>query len=293
MSAMMRERSTSNPLTAYPSPPLGQSSHSGPLHPHGAGSAQLQHRPVSPHHALPKLASLPVATAGGSAPPSGTTAPSASLAARTAHSSHPRSALRVNTDLARYRAAPQAGIAPYPYDSSASSHHFIQSLSNGLGSATMPSLSDTPDLASSIQGRRAVEPPASPRSEQMFASGSRDVMMAVNGLRAALDDSTPVSPLRSKSPVRSRAQAAPSVAASQPTPLPPTSSSTADHASSRSIGMSQTEEHTLKRIREALDRSTDEGDTLDLSRRGIEGIGPEAVVIFNQGVGKDRKGVWR
>lgn len=50
---------------------------------------------------------------------------------------------------------------------------------------------------------------------------------------------------------------------------------------------------TMKRIHEALERSGDEGDTLDLSRRGIEGIGVDAVEMFRKGVGKDHKGVWR
>ena len=50
---------------------------------------------------------------------------------------------------------------------------------------------------------------------------------------------------------------------------------------------------TLAHIREALENSNDEGDTLDLSRRGIQEIGEEAVEMFRRGVGKDRKGVWR
>ena len=50
---------------------------------------------------------------------------------------------------------------------------------------------------------------------------------------------------------------------------------------------------TMRRIHEALGRSGDEGDTLDLSRRGIEVIGVDAVEIFRKGVGKDHKGVWR
>lgn len=49
----------------------------------------------------------------------------------------------------------------------------------------------------------------------------------------------------------------------------------------------------LRRIYEALGKSNDEGDTLDLSRRGIERIGEDAVEMFRRGVGKDRKGVWR
>lgn len=53
------------------------------------------------------------------------------------------------------------------------------------------------------------------------------------------------------------------------------------------------EEQTLRRIGEALEKSTDNGDTLDLSRRGITNIGPEAVERFAKGVGADLKGVWR
>lgn len=49
----------------------------------------------------------------------------------------------------------------------------------------------------------------------------------------------------------------------------------------------------MRRIHEALGQSGDEGDTLDLSRRGIEVIGVDAVEIFRKGVGKDHKGVWR
>lgn len=49
----------------------------------------------------------------------------------------------------------------------------------------------------------------------------------------------------------------------------------------------------IMRIQEALSKSTDEGNTLDLSRRGIKRIGEEAVEMFRQGVGKEKKGVWR
>ncbi len=50
---------------------------------------------------------------------------------------------------------------------------------------------------------------------------------------------------------------------------------------------------TMKLIHDALDRSRDEGDTLDLSRQKVEGIGADAVEMFRKGVGKDHKGVWR
>jgi len=50
---------------------------------------------------------------------------------------------------------------------------------------------------------------------------------------------------------------------------------------------------TMQRIMRALEKSPDEGDTLDLSRKGIDNIGDEEVEMFKQGVGKDLKGVWR
>lgn len=117
-------------------------------------------------------------------------------------------------------------------------------------------------------------------------------MMAVKGLRSGMNESTPVSPRRAASPHLYGGQQLPY---DEEDTGEAGSNAAAGPSGSRHTGLSlsQTEEHTLKRIREALDRSADEGDTLDLSRRGIEGIGAEAVVIFDQGVGKDRKGVWR
>jgi hypothetical protein len=50
---------------------------------------------------------------------------------------------------------------------------------------------------------------------------------------------------------------------------------------------------TMQRIMRALEKSPDEGDTLDLSRKGIDNIGDEEVEMFKSGVGKDLKGVWR
>lgn len=53
------------------------------------------------------------------------------------------------------------------------------------------------------------------------------------------------------------------------------------------------ESDTLEKIYIALNKSNDEGNTLDLSRRGIQQIGPAAVEVFRKGVGQDGKGVWR
>jgi hypothetical protein len=59
------------------------------------------------------------------------------------------------------------------------------------------------------------------------------------------------------------------------------------------LGMGPGPSHTLSRITKALERSADEGDTLDLSRRGIARIEEEDVDMFRCGVGKEKKGVWR
>jgi hypothetical protein len=53
------------------------------------------------------------------------------------------------------------------------------------------------------------------------------------------------------------------------------------------------ESDTLAKLRASLKKSNDGGNTLDLSRRNIRQIGPQAVEIFRKGVGQDKKGVWR
>ena len=56
------------------------------------------------------------------------------------------------------------------------------------------------------------------------------------------------------------------------------------------------EEDTLDKIHEILrecQKRGDTGDTLDLSRKGIKRIGPQAVELFKRGVGKEMRGVWR
>jgi hypothetical protein len=53
------------------------------------------------------------------------------------------------------------------------------------------------------------------------------------------------------------------------------------------------EEEVMERVRHALRKSGDNGDTLDLSRKSIENIGPQAVEAFRSGVGRDNRGVWR
>lgn len=53
------------------------------------------------------------------------------------------------------------------------------------------------------------------------------------------------------------------------------------------------EADTLEKLKMALRKSNDSGNTLDLSRRGMRQIGPKAVEVFRKGVGQDQKGVWR
>ncbi|WVO14018.1 hypothetical protein L204_101643 [Cryptococcus depauperatus] len=49
----------------------------------------------------------------------------------------------------------------------------------------------------------------------------------------------------------------------------------------------------VKLIKQVLEKSDDDGDTLDLSRKDIARIDLEAVEMFKNGVGKGNKGVWR
>lgn len=130
------------------------------------------------------------------------------------------------------------------------------------------------------------------QGEQGMAREGRDVFMAVRnlrGLRESAEDS-PTSPVREFG-------------------------GSGDHSFVRSMSvgtdatlgqfsdtqpqevMAEEEEgdetYTLDKIRHALKKSNDGGNTLDLSRRGIQQIGPAAVEVFRKGVGQDRKGVYR
>ncbi|KAK4684557.1 hypothetical protein P7C73_g5616, partial [Tremellales sp. Uapishka_1] len=50
---------------------------------------------------------------------------------------------------------------------------------------------------------------------------------------------------------------------------------------------------TVQIIGQALEKSEDKGETLDMSRQAVGSIGEDAVEMFRRGVGKDKKGVWR
>jgi hypothetical protein len=177
----------------------------------------------------------------------------------------PRAALRVETSaLDPYPPTHPSGPLRHRSNSAQShtpvpqypSHHFSRSLSHTAV---------------------AVAPlPSSP------LGGRHDVALAVNGLRGVTEGgldaslSSPVSPengVRRLYHYRDHEQ---------------------EHQETIDEDIEQAgEEETLRAIREALESSKDQGDTLDLSRRGIRRIGPEAVEMFRRGVGQDKKGVWR
>lgn len=92
----------------------------------------------------------------------------------------------------------------------------------------------------------------------------------------------------------------------QHSPLYPpsgSSSSLTSHQSSRSYSHSYRDPNTVteekkqvpvtRLILEAAVESPDKGDTLDLSRKGIETIADEDVEMLRRGVGTNKRGVWR
>ncbi|ORY28256.1 RAM signaling pathway protein-domain-containing protein [Naematelia encephala] len=133
---------------------------------------------------------------------------------------------------------------------------------------------NTEDLGSRFRSNSAASPLVSPSqpytyqhqsSRSLSATSPNDhVSRVVNGLRGGMS-----SPPPRQGPL------------ARPSPPPPR------------LGETERDDHTLRRVQEALAKSHDEGDTLDLSRRRIEGIGEAAVNMFEKGVGKDKKGVWR
>ncbi|ODO10734.1 hypothetical protein I350_01331 [Cryptococcus amylolentus CBS 6273] len=119
--------------------------------------------------------------------------------------------------------------------------------------------------------------------EGVAFNSRNDVELAVRGLRDLSSPSPPPPPPKSTN--RPGAGAAPSVE-SESRITPSISNASLDE-------LSQRDQQTLKLVEEALQRSEDEGDTLDLSRRAIDRIGDRAVDMFNCRVGKNQKGVWR
>lgn len=67
--------------------------------------------------------------------------------------------------------------------------------------------------------------------------------------------------------------------------------------SSASLDTSEQEgdkaERVIEQIKGAAKESGDGGDTLDLSRLGVEVLSFEAVEVLRKGIGKDKQGVWR
>ncbi|WVW82929.1 hypothetical protein I302_104944 [Kwoniella bestiolae CBS 10118] len=92
----------------------------------------------------------------------------------------------------------------------------------------------------------------------------------------------------------------PSGSGSNSTP-PPNVRSTSNSSLSRTRGTSPTpppsgpptEEYIINKIKEIAGNSKDEGDTLDISRQNMSRISEEVVDVFERGVGRGKKGVWR
>lgn len=126
----------------------------------------------------------------------------------------------------------------------------------------------------------------------MGSSDKHDVAMAVRNLRSA---SPPPPPPKSAN--RLRANTSPPDSGGLAPALAPSRDGSGQagvgSSASTSAMVFREEERTLRMIKQALEKSDDDGDTLDLSRRDIDRIGEEAVEMFKNGVGKGQKGVWR
>lgn len=123
------------------------------------------------------------------------------------------------------------------------------------------------------------------------ASDARDVALAVRNLRGDLD-----SPIKSHHPLREMVvdeEEDERMQSPDYGDTPPGEREDTPSRSGTALGGSGAGSSTMSSIFSALERSPDEGDTLDLSRKGIDGIGHDAVEMFRKGVGKDQKGVWR
>lgn len=122
------------------------------------------------------------------------------------------------------------------------------------------------------------------------ASDAVDVALAVRNLRGDLDSPIRTHPLREMvvDEEEDERMQSPEYGGTPPRDRAGTPSRGDTSMNGGGVGTS-----TMSTIFRALERSPDEGDTLDLSRKDIDGIGHDAVEMFRKGVGKDQKGVWR
>jgi hypothetical protein len=130
-------------------------------------------------------------------------------------------------------------------------------------------------------------------SHQLSPTEAKDVVLAVRNLRGDLE-----SPARSYSNLREMVLDEEEDEREQDESMlmeyeTPGKSRDRDRRRERSQTPARAGVSTMQRIIRALEKSPDEGDTLDLSRKGIDNIGDEEVEMFKSGVGKDLKGVWR
>lgn len=192
------------------------------------------------------------------------------------------------------------GVSPSPSASFPAFSFPSSSSSTSLRSADLRVNVDNPGYRS--RSNTSFSPPSHldhfnhPRSmsQQLTAaeaSDARDVALAVRNLRGDLDSPIRTHPLREMvvdEEEDERKMQSPEHDINRHREREGTPSRGDTSMNGSGAGAS-----TMSRIFNALERSPDEGDTLDLSRKGIDGIGDDAVEMFRKGVGKDQKGVWR
>lgn len=202
----------------------------------------------------------------------------------------PRSALRTQVDAGRLRSNSHVATRPVDAASASTSLATPSPYPTAEGAQTPPSGGHSFSRSySHTLGTPIVDSSMEP------AADGRDVFAAVRGLRG---DQTPVRartpPLYDHSPMGELSFSPEGYLDGEKEVVSFSAGSQARYAeNSEPESEEGAEDEVLGRIRDALARSSDHGDTLDLSRKGISAIGPLAVQQFRRGVGKEGKGVWR
>ncbi|WVR05328.1 hypothetical protein IAU60_002342 [Kwoniella sp. DSM 27419] len=200
------------------------------------------------------------------------------LRSNTDHYSSGSSASSFATSRLRSNSALSPRLSPINTSLVASMHSASRSLGSQLQHVVSGSSSDPSLAVNDAQQGDDMSDVLSPVSPE----GRDDVALAVRGLRGALtNDSTGGS--------NGNVDGMPS----RPAYGRGRSSSRDVNPNAPGAKTQAGEEALLRRIQEALGGSSDEGDTLDMSRQDIRGISDAAVEQFAAGVGRGKKGVWR
>lgn len=128
-------------------------------------------------------------------------------------------------------------------------------------------------------------------SHQLSPSEAKDVTVAVRSLRADLDSPIKTHPLREM--VVDEDEHRQDRRENADHHSTPSRSRSRSGTPSRSDNTPGGGPSIMMRVFDALEKSSDEGDTLDLSRQRIDRLDVEEVEMLRTGVGKDQKGVWR